>query len=160
MWCVSVGLTRNGHPAAGAIYDPAHDELFVTTDDGSPTLNDQPIASATATRLEDCVIGIDFGKSSGKYQETHEIIGKLMPQFQSIRMLGSIALGLAYVASARLDIYFNLKSSPWDIAAGTALARQSGAKVANLDGAETPMPTNGLIAANPKIVAQFVEAIR
>jgi myo-inositol-1(or 4)-monophosphatase len=160
LWCVSVGLTRNGHPVAGAIYDPAHDELFVTTDDGQPTLNDQPIASATTTRLEDCIIGIDFGKSSGKYRETHEIIGKLMPRFQSIRMLGSIALGLAYVASGRLDIYFNLKSSPWDIAAGTALARQSRAEVASLNGTESPMPTNGLIAANPEIVAQFADAIR
>jgi len=160
MWCVSVGLTRNGHPVAGAVYDPAHDDLFVTTEDGPSTLNDQPISAATATRLEDCVIGIDFGKSSGKYRETHEIIGKLMPQFQSIRMLGSIALGLAYVASGRLDIYFNLKSSPWDIAAGTALARHTGATVASLDGTESPLPTNGLVAANPEIVAQFVEAIR
>ena len=160
MWCVSVGLTRNGLPMAGAIYDPAHDDLFVTTVDGPPTLNDQPIATASATRLEDCVIGIDFGKSSGKYRQTHEIIGKLMPRFQSIRMLGSIAIGLAYVASGRLDIYFNLKSSPWDIAAGTALARHSGAIVANLDGTASQMPTNGLIAANPEILHQFVDAIR
>ena len=160
MWCVSVGLTRNGHPVAGAIYDPAHDELLVTAADGPATLNYQSISAASATRLEDCVIGIDFGKSSGKYRETHEIIGKLMPQFQSIRMLGSIALGLAYVASGRLDIYFNLKSSPWDIAGGTAIARQSGATVTSLDGTESPMPTNGLIAANLEIVAQFVDAIR
>ena len=158
MWCVSVGLTKNGHPVAGSIYDPSRGDLFVTTADDPPTLNDQPITTASATRLEDCVIGTDFGKSSGKYRETHEIIGRFMPQFQSIRILGSIAIGLAYVASGRLDLYFNMKSSPWDIAASTALARHSGAIVANLNGTESPMPTNGLIAANPEIVAQFLEA--
>ncbi|NQW16665.1 MAG: inositol monophosphatase [Chloroflexi bacterium] len=160
MFCVTIGLTRNGQPVAGATYDPTHNELFVTSNDGPPTLNGQPIKTASATRLEDCIIGIDFGKSSGVYRETYEVIGKLMPRFQSIRMFGSIAIGLAYVAAGRLDIYFNLKSSPWDIAGGLALARQSGAAITNIDGTQTNMPTNGLIAANPEIIAQFVETTR
>ncbi len=158
-YSLSIGLARNGEPVAGLIYEPLRDETFSAVKGGGAALNDNAIAVAGAMRLEDCVIGLDLGKSAGVYEQAYDILGRLMPRFQSVRMLGSMALGIAYVAAGRLDIYFNLKGSPWDIAAGIAIAREAGAVVTDLAGNEIAMPTDGLVAANPEMRRRFVDAI-
>jgi fructose-1,6-bisphosphatase/inositol monophosphatase family enzyme len=54
------------------------------------------------------------------------LMGRIFPNVQSIRILGSAALALAYAACGRLDLFTHMNISPWDIAAGILLVRESG----------------------------------
>ena len=47
-------------------------------------------------------------------------------QCRGVRRLGSAALDLAYVATGRIDGFWELGLSQWDIAAGTLLVREAG----------------------------------
>ena len=159
LYCLSIGLANAGNPVAGVIYDPLRDELSSCTPGDPPRLNGKPTRVSSAEKLGHCIIGFDLGKSSGVYRQTYAILGELMPQFQSIRLLGSQALGMAYVANGRFDLYFNMKSSPWDIAAGIALVRSGGGVVTDMSGCDSAIPVAGLVAGNPSVVAQFTAAI-
>jgi myo-inositol-1(or 4)-monophosphatase len=74
-----------------------------------------------------------------------------------VRRGGSAALDLAYVAAGRLDGFWELGLSPWDIAAGALLIMESGGLVGDLRGESTYMKTGNIIAGTPKI---FVELLR
>ena len=49
------------------------------------------------------------------------------------RIFGSAALDLAYVASGRIDGYFQNGLNLWDIAAGTLIVKEAGGIVNNYD---------------------------
>ena len=46
----------------------------------------------------------------------------------NLRVSGSAALDLAYVAAGRLDGFFQKKLNIWDVAAGIILIREAGGK--------------------------------
>jgi myo-inositol-1(or 4)-monophosphatase len=80
----------------------------------------------------------------------------LWPGTQSIRILGSAALALAYVASGRLDLYFHHMVSPWDTAAGILLVREAGGTVRDRDGNQGRPEIQSIIAGNTGIVEDFL----
>ncbi len=159
LYALSIGLARGGIPVLGLVYDPLQDEMFTGGGGHGARLNGEPIRPSEAGHLESCVVAMDFGKTAGVYKRSYEILGQLMHRFQSVRMTGVMALGIPYVVAGRTDLYFNLKASEWDVAAGIAMARESGVLVTDLSGVETPIPLAGLVAANPAVHAEFIQAI-
>jgi len=76
-----------------------------------------------------------------------------------IRRAGSAALDLAYVASGRLDGFWEFGLLPWDMAAGILMVREAGGIVIDFSGKEEFMATGNVIAANPKITHAMLKAI-
>lgn len=69
-------------------------------------------------------------------QHRHDILIRLAPKVERIRMLGSAAIDLAWVAAGRLDASIMLANKPWDVSAGVLIARESGALVPDIDGTQ------------------------
>jgi myo-inositol-1(or 4)-monophosphatase len=87
-----------------------------------------------------------------------QAVAALLPRVRDIRRFGSAALDLCALASGRLDAYVEQGLQPWDLAAGTLIAREAGYVVRGLDGDE---PDNRLvIAANPALDEEFFDAVR
>jgi myo-inositol-1(or 4)-monophosphatase len=80
---------------------------------------------------------------------------------QGVRRLGSAALDMAYVASGRLDGYWELEIAPWDVGAGIMMVLEGGGTVTRLDGSPYsvahPAP---ILAANPRLHAEMLEVLR
>ena len=71
---------------------------------------------------------------------------------QGVRRLGSAALDLSYVACGRLDGFWELRLSPWDVAAGGLIAQEAGGVVTNVHGgADYLSAQQSILAANPYI---------
>ena len=67
-----------------------------------------------------------------------------------VRRPGAAALDLAYVACGRLDGFWELGLSPWDMAAGALLIREAGGLVGDLERREGYMESGEIVAANPR----------
>ena len=52
--------------------------------------------------------------------------GAMIRRTQGIRRMGSAGLDLAYVAAGRLDLYWELRIKPWDVAAGSLIVTEAG----------------------------------
>jgi myo-inositol-1(or 4)-monophosphatase len=70
--------------------------------------------------------------------------------------MGSASLGLAYVACGRLSLYFHKHLYPWDIASGLLLIREAGGTVMNGNKDKAEIEDKEIIAANKKLVKQFL----
>ncbi|WP_033339988.1 inositol monophosphatase family protein [Catenuloplanes japonicus] len=132
-WCVSVGCERRDgdgwRPWLGVVYDPVHDELFHATADDKAHLNGEPIRRAPDPVLADAVLSTGFAYDLGHRGHQSAFLAGLLPEVRGVRMVGSTALALCWVAAGRLDIYVEDRTKRWDYAAGWPIAAEAGADV-------------------------------
>ena len=86
------------------------------------------------SQLNDCVIAMGFSKSKDNLEKSLPHLIRISKQAKKIRILGSAALELAYVASGRLDAYIERTINLWDVAAGSLLVENAGGEFYTLPG--------------------------
>src|ERR1017187_3194058 len=112
----------------GVVYDPFQNELWTPIRGGSARLNGKVIHVSRRSKLSECMISIGFAKSRGSLELALPYFVWLARRVRKIRMLGSAALGLTYVATGRLDAYIERGINLWDIAAGGLIIECAGGK--------------------------------
>lgn len=123
---VSIALQHRAKSVVGVIYDPFTDEIWTTTK-GEPTrLNGKIIRVSNRTKLNDCMIAMGFSKTKDNLEKSLPHLIRISRQAKKIRIMGSAALELAYVASGRLDAYIERTINLWDVAAGSLLVENAG----------------------------------
>jgi myo-inositol-1(or 4)-monophosphatase len=127
-FCVSIALRIAGEIVLGVIYDPNLDELFLGRRGHSPTLNGRPIRVSDRDKMEDAMITVGFSKNRESIDAGLRRFRSLLFQVRKTRMLGSAALGMAYVAAGRLDAYIEELISLWDVAAGVIIVETAGGR--------------------------------
>jgi myo-inositol-1(or 4)-monophosphatase len=148
---VSIALACHGELVLGVIYDPCRDELFWAERGKGSYCNGDPISISTVERAVDCVIATGF-VSTSEFREINiasmEQIGK---EFRTIRVLGSAALHLAYVACGKLGAFWEYGLSVWDVAAGVLLVKEAGGMVTSTEGETYQLSNQNIIASNVKV---------
>jgi myo-inositol-1(or 4)-monophosphatase len=139
-YCTSVAAqVRRGddwETVAGAVYAPEVDEMFAAAAGQPATLNGRGIHVSTRERLEDAIVGIGFFKSDETIRRGLTDFQQLIGRVRKMRLMGSAALDVVYVACGRFDAYIEYGIKLWDICAGTLILRQAGGQCAIVPGAE------------------------
>ena len=123
--CVSVALWRGDEPIAGVIYDFDRDEMFSAIVGVGAWLN----GSAVRVRRvppEQAVLCTGFPAGTDFTPSALSRFVEQVRTFRKVRLLGSAALSLAYLAVGRADAYFERDIRIWDVAAGLALVSAAG----------------------------------
>ena len=107
--------------------------MFTAEQDQGAFLNGTKLNITEQTKVLDSLLGFDMGYVGEKATLALDLIRDLWPNMQGIRLMGSSALGLAYAAASRLDIYFHHSLSPWDIASGLLIVKEAGGIVDNFE---------------------------
>ncbi len=123
---VSVALVRAGIPVLGAVYDFARGEMFNGIVGAGAWLNDAPIAVSAVGTRERAVLATGLPLGQDYSPAGLAAFAEGLRPWRKVRMLGSAALSLAYVASGRVDAYREEGILAWDVAAGCALVRAAG----------------------------------
>lgn len=147
VFCVSIGLTWQNELVQGVIYDPLRDELFRAQRGGGAFLNDSPIRVARRRDLQTILIGFDLGYDDTQSREMLAGAGRLWSPETALRLIGSAALGITYVACGRLDLYFHRSIYPWDIASAVLLIREAGGEIIDWKGDPATIWSSQVIAA-------------
>jgi Inositol monophosphatase family len=120
--------------------------------------------ASTTTRLRDAVVAIgDYAVGNGADRKNEIRLAttiQLAARVHRIRMLGTAALDLAWVADGRLDASVTLANQPWDTAAGVLLAREAGATVVDADGRPHNLDSAATIAAPAPLLSQLIPLLR
>ncbi|MBI4219700.1 MAG: inositol monophosphatase [Chloroflexi bacterium] len=148
LFCVSIGLVLKGTPIAGVLLDVVHRDLFSAAPGIGLQLNGKQVKCSQAAGLDSCVAGYDLSRDSRKAAVMFEMLERIEPSTQSIRGLGSTALGMAYAACGKLDLYLSW-GAPWDVAAGLALAMEGGATVTDRSGRPAKVDSGGFVVGAP-----------
>lgn len=110
----------------GVIYGPFTDELWTVTHNGPTRLNGRVVRASRRAKVGDAIIAMGFSKSKLNLEKSLPHLNRLSRRALKVRMMGSAALELAYVASGRIDVYIERTINLWDIAAGALMVERSG----------------------------------
>lgn len=154
---VSIAARVHGRTEVGVVYDPMCNELFTASRGQGAQLNGRRIRVSNSRDLLGIVIGTGFSSRVKPYSKHHfRVLEKLFAVCGDFRRTGSAALDLAYVASGRLDAFFEVGLKPWDIAAGELLLREAGGMATDFAGGHSYMVSGNIVAANPNILKKFI----
>jgi myo-inositol-1(or 4)-monophosphatase len=160
-YCVSIGVQHRGSLAHAVVYDPTRNELFTASKGAGAFLNDRRIRVSKCLRLQEALVGTGF-----PFRELSRIdlyirqLKGMMSGSSGVRRAGAAALDLAYVACGRLDAFWELGLSPWDMAAGALLIQEAGGLVGDLKGEGDYLDRGEIVAATPKIFPALLQSLK
>jgi len=159
-YSVSIALKQKGQITQAVVYDPARNELFTATRGRGAYLNERRIRASNRNKLAECLIGTGFPYTDFRYADAYlGMFRDMMLAASGLRRPGSAALDLCYVGCGRYDGFWEMHLKPWDLAAGSLIAQESGAFVGNFVGNEGFLDSGNIVAASPKIFAQMLQII-
>ena len=160
-YCVSIGLLHKGKPTQAVIYDPNRNELFTATKGVGAYLNDRRIRVSRTDKLEDALMGTGFPfREVGHLDDYLRMFRNVTMATSGIRRPGAAALDLAWVACGRIDGFWEMGLSPWDMAAGALLVREAGGLIGDLDGNEGFLDSGRVVATNAKLFSAMLQLLK
>src|SRR5262245_31164308 len=161
IFCVSVGLERNGEMIAGAVYQPISEELFVAEKGTGAYLNGRRIQVSRIVNLKQGLV------STGFPYDVLENPGQAMKDFsyfvdsaQAVRRDGSAALDLCYVAMGRFDGFWEARLKPWDTAAGVLIVNEAGGRVTGFQDQHYSTYKDQVVASNGLLHGQMCDVLQ
>jgi len=157
---VSIGIKYKGQLEQGVVYDPLRQELFTATRGGGAQLNDRRLRVSRAKGLEGALLGTGFPFKHQQHLDPYlNTFRALFPMTAGIRRAGSAALDLAYVAAGRLDGFWEIGLSEWDMAAGILIIQEAGGMVSDFSGGNDYLETGNVVAGTPRVYKAMLETI-
>jgi len=163
--CVSIALQRRAEASGkaefddgyqslvGVVYDPFCNEMWTGIRGNTARLNGRVIRVSKRRRLAEAVVSIGFAKTRENLDATLPSFIELAHQVRKLRIMGSAALDLAYVATGRFDAYLEQGLRLWDVAAGGLIVECAGGKFRH----EAMPGSNGYrIAASNGLLGPFL----
>ena len=159
-YAVSVALRHKGILTQAVIYDPTKNELFTATRGRGAYLDERRIRVSKRVQLNEALIGTGFPfRDLQSLDEYLAMFRELTTRTAGIRRAGAAALDVAYVAAGRLDGFWEMGLSPWDMAAGALLVQEAGGLVGDFRGEADYLASGRIVCGNPKIFAQLLHVI-
>jgi myo-inositol-1(or 4)-monophosphatase len=160
-YCVSIALEHKGTLTQGVVYDPGKNELFTASRGRGAFLDDRRMRVSRCTQLRDALVGTGFPfKEFGRIDLYMRQMRRLMGDSAGVRRAGAAALDLAYVAAGRLDAFWEMGLSRWDMAAGALLIQEAGGLVSDLEGGAEFLGRGEIVAATPKVLPELLSALK
>jgi myo-inositol-1(or 4)-monophosphatase len=160
-YAVSIGLQHRGTLTQAVVYDPVRNELFTASKGRGAFLNDRRIRVSRRSRLEGALIGTGFPFRQLDHLESYlRAFKHVTERTAGVRRAGAAALDLAYVAAGRLDGFWEIGLSPWDMAAGALLVLEAGGLVSDFDGESSYMTAGHIVCGAPKVFAPLLQFVQ
>ncbi|WP_028563841.1 inositol monophosphatase family protein [Paenibacillus pinihumi] len=159
-YCVSIALAHKGEVIVGVVYDPTRDELFVAEKGKGAYVHGKRMEVSKEQTLRDSLIATGF-PADHQYALPINLKGvqAVAPQVRNLRVAGSAALHMAYVAAGRLSGFWEIGLNSWDLAAGALLIQESGGKVTDTGGQPYHLGVRNVAASNGHVHDELTAAL-
>lgn len=158
-YAVSIALIQGRQIIIGVVYEICSDECYYAWQGGGAYVNDKPI-HVSQQKIEDALLCLQLPYNSEAYKPTVRcFIDTFYGHCASIRMIGSAAMALCYVAAGRLDGYAEQYIGQWDYMAGGLIVMEAGGVVTDFSGSADFTQGNSVVATNGIIQQDILNAI-
>jgi len=152
---ISLALIKNGKPVLGLVDLPYLSESYVAIDGKGAFLNGQKISISECKKLDSAIVSFgDFAVGNGARQKNEKRLSAmqaLSARVTRVRMFGSAAIDLVWLAKGGLDASVTLSNNAWDVQAGALIVKEAGGVVCDLDGSPHCVSSSYTIATTPKL---------
>jgi myo-inositol-1(or 4)-monophosphatase len=160
-YAVSIGCAVGGELCGGVVLDVVRDIVYRAVSGHGAWMGSQRLAVSTVATPGAALIGTGFPFK--RLDGVDRYLGqftRVMEATAGIRRAGAAALDLADVAAGRLDAFWELWLSPWDIAAGVVLIREAGGVVTRPDGSADVLGSGAIVAGNATMHSWLLNLLR
>jgi myo-inositol-1(or 4)-monophosphatase len=158
-YCVVIAYVEAGRTRAAAVHAPRTGETFTASEGGGATRNGIAISVGSVAKLSEAFVVASLAFGATKRKDSRFVT--LNATCARLRVLGSAALEMCYVAMGTFDLFVHESLSPWDIAASAFIARESGASVLSLKtGEDAAWDERQVVIANPKLARDAMKLLR
>lgn len=159
-FCISVACRRGRETVAGVVLDPLRNDLFTAARGGGASWNGRKIKVSGRTGLDGACLatGFPFRAKAALERYLHTFQGAFA-RAGAIRRCGAAALDLAYTAAGIFDGFWELRLSPWDVAAGALLIEEAGGRVTDLDGGDGYLVGGNVVGGSPAVHGDLLELL-
>ncbi|HET7597944.1 MAG TPA: inositol monophosphatase family protein [Burkholderiales bacterium] len=159
-YAVSIALMQKKIVTQAVIYDPGRNDLFTATRGRGAFLNETRIRVSKRAQMKPSLIGTGFPFRQLEHVDAYlAMLRDVMHNSAGVRRAGAASLDLAYVAAGRLDAFWEIGLSAWDMAAGALLITEAGGLVGDLEGNPGYLESGNILAGTPKVFAQMVQML-
>lgn len=152
VFAVSVAVEFNGELLAGAVYDPIKKEIYWAEKGKGAFVNNERMCVSSTKILSEALIGTGFPFKAKDHIEIYlKSFKEVFIAVSGVRRLGAASLDLCYTARGIFDGFWELFLSPWDVAAGSLIIKESGGIVTDIWGEENYLTNGHIVGANPYI---------
>jgi len=151
--CVSIGLMKGSDPVVGVVYDFNRDEIFTGGQDLEFQINGKTHVPNWEKTIEKACLTTGFPHAMKRDMSSMDSYIELLLNYKKVRMIGTAALAMTYVATGYFDVYYETGIKLWDIAAGLAFAKSVGATVELDEWKDKPLHFNIWMAGRPEFIA-------
>lgn len=160
-FAVSIGLEVSGKIVLGVVYDPVRDECFTAEEGSGAYLNGMPIHVSEVDRLDRALLATGFPYDRRVYSEKYlSLFKNFLIKAQEIRRPGAATIDLCYLASGRIDGFWEYKLHPWDVAAASVIVKAAGGRMSDFKGGEYSIYGEETLASNGKIHGEMIEVLK
>ena len=160
-YCVSIALRDKQSLLLGVVYEPCRDECFYAWKGGGAYVNGERLRVSLVSELKDAFVVTELPYNFEQYARTGEhLIHELYGKVAGIRMNGSAALALCYVAAGRFDAWLEAFIGKWDFSAAALMVLEAGGKVTDFLGNENFIEGHHIIATNGPLHPLFLRLVR
>ena len=132
----------------GVIFNPITNEFFWASKGKGSWCNNKRLRVSKREALEECVVGTGIPHANKIYEKYLNEINQVSKNCSGLRRLGSAAIDLAYVASGKLDAFWERNLNLWDVSSGVLLVKESGGKVTEINGNTWNISSKDILASN------------
>jgi myo-inositol-1(or 4)-monophosphatase len=161
-FCVSIGVYSRVEKGivCGAVFDPCHNEMFHAEKGKGAFCNGLPVKVSGISDLGIALLATGFPYAKDDMEKNNlKEFSRFLPGIQCIRRLGSAALDLCYVASGRVDGFWEPLLKSWDTAAGSLIVQEAGGTVTRYDGSKYDPEYPQILASNGLLHNRMIEII-
>jgi len=163
-FAVSIGMLYQGKITMGVVYDAFKNEMFWAAEGSGAYLNADNISVSRIVTLDKALLATGFPVNrDGILEENIKYFTKFLYEAQAIRRPGSASLDMCYIACGRLDGFWELNLSPWDVTAAACIIKEAGGKVSNFATDDFNIYVKNIIATNSLLhpeISGIIESLR
>ena len=163
-YAVSIALLQGKEILIGVVYEVCHDECYCAWKGGGAYVElkgESLKLKVSNQKIQDALLCLQLPYNSDAYKPViKHLIDKFYGNVGSIRMCGSAAMALCYVASGRYDGYAEKYIGQWDFMAGALIVKEAGGMVTNYEGSEDFTQGNNVVATNGVIQQDLLNVIK
>jgi len=156
---VALCLIHNQQPLISAIYNPAKDDLYFSEYNKGATLNNKRIDVNNNFDLKNSIIMTHISSKKDARARTILALESIFQKTLHMRMFGSGLTAMSYIASGKFDVFFNVKTYPWDILPGALLVSEAGGVVTDINGNKITNQSTSVLATNGKVHSQMLKLL-
>jgi len=160
---ISLALVKGGQAVIGLVELPYLRQSYTAIEGAGAFLNGEMIVVSKTASLDQAIVSFgDFavGESSSlKNERRLNVMKSLSAKALRVRMLGSAAIDLSWLANGLVDASITLSNNAWDVQAGCLIVREAGGMVCDLDGSPHTVLSGCTIATTPSLKSELLELL-